>query len=194
MQTTNFSVLSMTNFIGDELAKCMDKISFRFKVKDSLDPEDYWESKPTVETFTYDDLDENGYPTHMPSVLVQPISEENGTCHFVVFVCVCAGAIQEIEKTVEVEGKKGVYKHIDSPDYTSFNAKRDLYKTALLLTEQVALALKRISNTNAALSNIQTSFPSPLLPDFPFCSGVVEFDARLSQTTAKINTKLASLL
>ncbi len=194
MQTANFDVLSMTKFIGDELAKRMDKITFRFKVKDSLDPKDYWEAKPTVETFTYDDLDENGYPTHMPSVLVQPISEENGTCHFVVFVCVCAGAIQEIEKTVEVEGQKGVYKHIDSPDYTSFGARRDLYKTALLLTEQVSLALKRISNTNAALSNIQTSFPSSLLPDIPYCSGVVEFDARIPQTASTIDTRIRELL
>ena len=189
-----FNVISLTDFIGDELAKSMDKISFRFKVKDSLDPEDYWEAKPTVETFTYDDLDENGYPTHMPSVLVQPISEENGSWHFVVFVCVCAGAIQEIEKTVEVEGKKGVYKHIDSPDYTSFNAKRDLYKTALLLTEQVALALKRIGNTNAALSNIVTNAPSPLLPDIPYCSGTVEFDARIPQTASTIDTRIRELL
>ena len=189
-----FNVISLTDFIGDELAKSMDKISFRFKVKDSLDPEDYWEAKPTVETFTYDDVDENGYPTHMPSVLVQPISEENGTCHFVVFVCVCAGSIQEIEKTVEVEGKKGVYKHIDSPDYTSFNAKRDLYKTALLLTEQVALALKRIGNTNAALSNIVTNAPSPLLPDIPYCSGTVEFDARIPQTASIIDTRIRELL
>ena len=194
MQTTNFSVLSMTDFIGDELAKSMDKISFRFKVKDSLDPEDYWEAKPTVETFTYDDLDENGYPTHMPSVLVQPISEENGTCHFVAFVCVCAGAIQEIEKTVEVEGKHNVYKHIDSPEYDALGCKRELFKATLLLTEQVALTIKRIGNNNADIKNVVTDAPSPLLPDFPYCSGVVEFDARISQTTAKINTKLSSLL
>lgn len=189
-----FNVISLTDFIGDELAKSMDKISFRFKVKDSLDPEDYWESKPTVETFTYDDLDENGYPTHMPSVLVQPISEENGTCHFVVFCCCVHPAVQDIEKTVPVEGRQGVYKHIDSPEYDALGCKRELFKATLLLTEQVALALKRIGNTNAALSNIQTSFPSPLLEEFPFCSGVVEFDARISQTTAKINTKLASFL
>lgn len=189
-----FNITSLTDFIGDELAKRMDKITFRFKVKDSLDPKDYWEAKPTVEMFTYDDLDENGYPTHMPSVLVQPISEENGKWHFVVFVCVCAGAIQEIEKTVEVEGKKGVYKHIDSADYDSFGAKKELYKTALLLTEQVALALKRIGNTNAALSNIVTNAPSPLLPDIPYCSGTVEFDARIPQTASTIDTRIRELL
>lgn len=189
-----FNVISLTDFIGDELAKCMDKITFRFKVKDSLDPKDYWEAKPTVETFTYEDLDENGYPTHMPSVLVQPISEEDGTWHFVLFVCVVHPAIQEIEKTDEIKGESGVYKHRDSADYDSFGVKKELYKTALLLTEQVALALKRIGNTNAALSNIVTNAPSALLPDFPYCSGTVEFDARISQTTSKINTKLASFL
>ena len=194
MQTTNFSVLSMTDFIGDELAKCMDKISFRFKVKDSLDPEDYREAKPTVETFTYDDLGENGFPTHTPSVLVQPIAENGGTWHFVVFCCCAHPAVQDIEKTVPVEGKQGIYKHIDSPEYDALGCKRELFKATLLLTEQVALTIKRIGNNNADIKNVVTDAPSPLLIDFPYCSGTVEFDARISQTTAKINTKLASLL
>ena len=78
-----------------------------------------------------------------------------------------------------------MYKHIDSPEYDALGCKRELFKATLLLTEQVALTLKRIGNNNADIKNVVTDAPSPLLPDFPFCSGVVEFDARISQTTRK---------
>ena len=191
-----FNVISLTDFIRDELERELSKTTFRWKSSDSTDPAEYGENKPCVCAYTYDDDDitSDGFPTHTPSVLVQPISEENGTWHFVVFCCCVHPAVQDIERTVPVEGKQGVYKHIDSPEYDSLGCKQELFKAALLLTEQVALALKRIGNTNAVLSNIVTDAPSPLLPDFPYCSGTVEFDARLSQTTSKINTKLASLL
>ncbi len=191
-----FNVLSLTDFIRDELDGELSKTTFRWKASDSTDPNEYGENKPCVYAYTYDDEDitSDGLPAHTPSVLVQPISEENGAWHFVVFCCCAHPAVQDIEKTVPVEGKQGVYKHIDSPEYDALGCRRELFKATLLLTEQVALALKRIGNTNAALSNIVTNAPSPLLPDFPYCSGTVEFDARISQTTAKINTKLASLL
>ena len=191
-----FNVISLTDFIRDELERELSKTTFRWKSSDSTDPAEYGENKPCVCAYTYDDDDitSDGFPTHTPSVLVQPISEENGTWHFVVFCCCVHPAVQDIERTVPVEGKQGVYKHIDSPEYDSLGCKQELFKAALLLTEQVALALKRIGNTNAVLSNIVTDAPSPLLPDFPFCSGVVEFDARIPQTASTIDTKLASLL
>ena len=191
-----FNVISLTDFIRDELDRELSKTTFRWKASDSTDPDEYGENKPCVYAYTYDDEDitSDGFPTHTPSVLVQPISEENGAWHFVVFCCCAHPAVQDIEKTVPVTGKHNVYKHIDSPEYDALGCKRELFKATLLLTEQVALALKRIGNTNAALSNIVTNAPSPLLPDIPYCSGTVEFDARLSQTTAKLDTKLASLL
>ena len=191
-----FNIISMTDFIRDELERELSKTTFRWKSSDSTDPDEYGENKPCVYAYTYDDEDitSDGFPTHTPSVLVQPISEENGTWHFVVFCCCSHPAVQDIEKTVPVEGRQGVYKHIDSPEYDSLGCKLELFKAALLLTEQVALTLKRIGNDNADIKNVVTNAPSPLLPDFPFCSGVVEFDARISQTTSKINTKLASLL
>ena len=190
------NIISLTDFIRDELEMGLEKTTFRWKSSDSTDPDEYRENKPCVYAYTYDDEDitSDGFPTHTPSVLVQPISEENGAWHFVVFCCCVHPAISDIEKTVPVEGKQGVYKHIDSPEYDALGCKRELFKATLLLTEQVALTLKRIGNNNADIKNVVTNCPSPLLPDFPYCSGTVEFDARISQTTAKINTKLASLL
>ena len=191
-----FNIISLTDFIRDELERELSKTTFRWKSSDSTDPNEYGENKPCVCAYTYDDEDitSDGLPAHTPSGLVQPISEENGTWHFVVFCCCAHPAVQGIEKTVPVEGRQGVYKHIDSPEYDALGCKRELFKATLLLTEQVALTLKRIGNNNADIKNVVTSCPSPMMPDFPYCSGVVEFDARLSQTTAKINTKLSSLL
>ena len=191
-----FNVISLTDFIRDELEMGLEKTTFRWKSSDSTDPNEYGENKPCVCAYTYDDddLTSDGLPTHTPSVLVQPIAENGGAWHFVVFCCCAHPAVSDIEKTVPVEGRQGVYKHIDSPEYDALGCKRELFKAALLLTEQVALTLKRIGNNNADIQNVVTSCPSPLIPDFPYCSGTVEFDARISQTTSKINTKLASLL
>ena len=191
-----FNIIGLTDFICDELERELSKTTFRWKSSDSTDPNEYGENKPCVCAYTYDDEDitSDGLPAHTPSVLVQPISEENGTWHFVVFCCCAHPAVQDIEKTVPVEGRQGVYKHIDSPEYDALGCRRELFKATLLLTEQVALTLKRIGNNNADIKNVVTNCPSPMMPDFPYCSGTVEFDARISQTTAKINTKLASLL
>ena len=191
-----FNVLSLTDFIRDELDRELSKTTFRWKSSDSTNPEEYGENKPCVCAYTYDDEDitSDGLPAHTPSVLVQPIAEKDGIWHFVVFCCCAHPAVQDIEKTVPVEGKQGVYKHIDSPEYDSLGCRRELFKATLLLTEQVALTLKRIGNNNADIKNVVTNCPSPMMPDFPYCSGTVEFDARISQTTEKINTKLASLL
>ena len=191
-----FNIIGLTDFIRDELERELSKTTFRWKSSDSTNPDEYGENKPCVCAYTYDDEDitSDGFPAHTPSVLVQPIEEKGGAWHFVVFCCCAHPAIQDIEKTVPVEGRQGVYKHIDSPEYDALGCKRELFKATLLLTEQVALTLKRIGNNNADIKNVLTDAPSPLLPDFPYCSGTVEFDPRLSQTTARINTKLASLL
>lgn len=189
-----FNVLTLTEYITNALSERMSKVTFRWKSSESPEYEDYHEVTPFVEGFTYDDTTEEGWPTHMPSILVQPISESGGVWHFVVFVCVVHPAIQEIEKTDPLEGKDGIYVHRDSIHYDGEGCRKELYRTALLLTEQVALALKRISNTNASVKNIDTSAPSPMMPDFPYCTGVVEFDAPLSQAASRIDTKLESLL
>ena len=191
-----FNIIGLTDFIRDELERELSKTTFRWKSSDSTDPNEYGENKPCVCAYTYDDEDitSDGLPAHTPSVLVQPISENGGTWHFVVFCCCTHPAVQDIERTIPVEGRQGVYKHIDSPEYDALGCRRELFKATLLLAEQVALTLKRIGNNNADIKNVVTNCPSPLLPDFPYCSGTVEFDARLSQTTSKINTKLASLL
>ena len=191
-----FNVISLTDFVRDELERELSKPTFRWKSSDSTNPDEYGENKPCVCAYTYDDEDitSDGFPAHTPSVLVQPIAEKNGTWHFVVFCCCAHPGVQDIEKTVPVEGRQGVYKHIDSPEYDSLGCRCELFKSTLLLTEQVALTLKRIGNNNADIKNVVTNAPSPLLPDFPYCSGVVEFDARISQTASTINTRIRELL
>ena len=191
-----FNVISLTDFVRDELERELSKTTFRWKSSDSTNPDEYGENKPCVCAYTYDDEDitSDGFPAHTPSVLVQPIAEKNGTWHFVVFCCCAHPGVQDIEKTVPVEGRQGVYKHIDSPEYDSLGCRCELFKSTLLLTEQVALTLKRIGNNNADIKNVVTNAPSPLLPDFPYCSGVVEFDARISQTASTINTRIRELL
>ena len=188
------NVLTLTEYITNALSERMSKVTFRWKSSESLDPDEYHEVTPFVEGFAYDDTTEDGWPTHTPSVLVQPISESGGVWHFVVFICAVHPAIQDVEKTVPLTGGDGIYVYKDSKEYDGFGCRKELYRTTLLLTEQVALALKRIANNNASIRNIDTSAPSPLLPDFPYCTGVVEFDAPLSQEASRIATKLDSLL
>ena len=122
-----FNIISLTNFIRDELERELEKTTFRWKSSDSTDPDEYSENKPCVYAYTYDDddLTSDGFPTHTPSVLVQPIAENGGTWHFVVFCCCAHPAVQDIEKTVPVTGKHGVYKHIDSPEYDALGCKRE---------------------------------------------------------------------
>lgn len=187
-------ILHLTDAITATLQARMDKLCFRWKSSDSTAEDDYHEARPKVTAFCYDYINENGLPDEMPSVLVQVLSESNGLVNYCVFVCVAHPAIQDIEKTVPVQQGSSVYKHIDSPDYTGLGCRLELYRTALLLTEQVSLALKRMANDCFPISDVEMTAPSPLLPDFPYCTATVTFNARISQVGSKIDTKLASLL
>lgn len=187
-------ILSLTDAITAALQERMNKVCFRWKNSSETDADSYHEVKPTVTAYCYDAVNDDGLPNEMPSVLVQVLSETGGLVTYCTFVCVAHPAIQDIEKTVPVQAGSSVYKHIDSQDYTGLGCRAELYRTCLLLAEQVSLALKRMANDCFPISDVEMTAPSPLLPDFPYCTATVTFNARISQVGSKIDTKLASLL
>ena len=187
------TIIEATEYIKTQLEKAMESLTFRWKSSET--PTEYEEVKPVVEAFTFDDTTD-GFPSKTPSILVQPVTESNDTWHFVVYIACVSPGVQDLEITTPVEGAEGVYEYSESDQYTSSCSRKELLKLALLLTEQVALAIKRVSNNNNALriSNIQTAAPSPMLPDWPYATSTIEFDYTYTQTKAVINTDLAALL
>lgn len=189
-----YDIISLTDSIAAALQERMNKLTFRWKNSASTAEDDYHEVKPTVSAYCYDYVNDDGLPDEMPSILVQVLSETGGLVNYCVFVCTVHPAVADIEKTVPVQPGSNVYKHIDSPDYTGIGCRAELYRTCLLLADQVSLALKRMANDGFPISDVEMTAPSPLLPDFPYATATVTFNARVSQIGAKISTKLASLL
>ena len=102
-----FNVISLTDFIRDELEKELEKTTFRWKSSDSTDPDEYRENKPCVCAYTYDDEDitSDGFPTHTPSVLVQPISENGGHSHLVQNINDLIGFIVDVQNLIGIHTK-----------------------------------------------------------------------------------------
>ena len=187
------TVIEATELLRSKIEEAFENITFRWK--DSENPEEYKEVKPTVEAFTFDDLTD-GFPAKTPSILVQPVSESNDIWHYVIYIACVSPGIQDKEITTPVKDKIDVYEYSESEDYTSGGGRKELLKLGLLLTEQVSLVIKRLANMNKSLriSNIQTNAPSPMLPDWPFATSTVEFDYTHNIVTSRINTDLAALL
>ena len=189
-----YDIITLTDAISHALQERMDKLSFRWKATDSTDKDAYHETKPRVSSYCYDYVNADNLPDEMPSILVQVLSESGGVVTYCAFICTVHPGTQDIEKTVPVSQGSQVYKHIDSPDYSGLGCRLELYKTCLLLADQVSLALKRMANDGFPISDVEMTAPSPLLPDLPYCTATVTFNARISQVGSKISTKLASLL
>ena len=187
------TIIEATEFIRSKVEEAMNALTFRWKRSEN--PTEYEEVKPVVEAFTFDDTTD-GFPSKTPSILVQPVSESNNVWHFVVYIACVSPGVQDQEITTPVEGTEGVYEYSESDDFTSSCSRKELLKLSLLLTEQVALAIKRLSNNDNSLriSNIQTAAPSPMLPDWPYSTSTVEFDYTYTNITSRINTDLADLL
>lgn len=189
-----YDIISLTDSITAALQERMNKLTFRWKNSASTAEDDYHETKPRVSSYCYDYVNDDNLPDEMPSILVQVLSESGGVVTYCVFICTVHPGTQDIEKTVPVQQASSVYKHIDSPDYTGLGCRLELYKTCLLLADQVSLALKRLANDGFPISDVEMTAPSPLLPDFPYCTATVTCSCRISQVGSKIDTKLASLL
>lgn len=187
------SVIEATEFLRTQLEEAFSNVTFKWK--NSENPSEYNEVKPVVEAFTFDDLTD-GYPTKTPSILIQPVTESNNVWHYVIYIACVSPGIQDKEITTPVKDKEGVYEYSESEEYTSGGGRKELLKLALLLTEQVSLACKRLANMNSSLriTDIQTNAPSPMLPDWPYATSTVEFDYSDNTITSRINTDLAALL
>lgn len=187
-------VIQRVEEVVEELQKSMNKITLRWKNSDATD--EYNEAKPQVYAFTYDDLSED-MPIHTPSVLVQVMGlSDDGVASFLVHVCICNPALQDKEVTHTVKDNPDLYEYDTGDDISSSHVRSELYKTCLMLGEQVYLAIKRMSNNKQSISNVSLDPPSPYLDKFPYCECSVSFTSEIIQTSMfdKVNTDVAHLL
>ena len=170
----------------------MNNVTLRWKNSDSTS--EYGEAKPTVYAFTFDDLNGN-YPLKTPSVLVQLMSvDDEGNCQYCVYCCVCNPALQGKEMTNPVEGSSGTYEYSDSDSIDSACVRSDLYKSCLMLGEQVYTAIKRMSNDGECISDVTLDTPNPYMSEFPYCECTIQFNLSISTTQSKINSELWDML
>ena len=170
--------------------KCAD-CTLRFKASSSVDSEDYVEITPQVYEFTFDDSSE--IPS--PCVLVQPVNVTSNNVHFVLYISVAHGGIQECEITVENPPGSRMYVYRDGSDFTSDGVRRELYRACLTLQTFVFNAMLKLSSSDARIQNLVLNPPSPYMESFPACEGTVEFDMTYdTRTVAYASTRLQELL
>ena len=187
-----YSIVSITKSISNELQSLMDKVTLRWKGSDQTS--EYIEKKPTVYAYTYDDLS-NGMPLNTPSILIQCMSlDDSGLASFLVHVCICNPARQDKEITKPVQGSNDTYEYGTQKTIDSAGVRSELYRACMMLGEHVYIALKRMSNSDRAISNVNLETPNPYLENFPYCECSVSFDVNCSQTETKTNSKLWDLL
>lgn len=187
-----YSIIALTESIKDELQSKCNKINYRFKSCDDTDK--YIEIIPHVYVWTYDDL-EAGMPLHTPSILVQLISiDDDETASYIVHVCVCNPALQDKEITRPVSGMGDLYEYMSTDGLNTSNIRSELYKSCVMLAEQVMIYIKQMSNTNYSFKDIVLNTPSPYMADFPYCQCTIEFSARKSVVQSQIDTKVWELL
>lgn len=170
-------IIQRTEQIANELQKYMNNICFRFKNSD--DTTEYNEVKPTVYSFTFDD-DTESTPLKTPSVLIQftGLNADN-IASFLVYINICNPALQDKEIVVPVEGKTNVYKYLDTDNINTSSVRLNLYKSCLMLAEQVYIALGKMSNSSQNITNIELQPPSPYLEKFPYCECTITFDSEI---------------
>jgi hypothetical protein len=187
-------VIQRVEEVVEALQKSMDKITLKWKDSDATD--EYCEAKPTVYAFTYDDLTDN-LPIKTPSVLVQFMGlSDSGIASFLVHVCVCNPALQDKEITTPSKENPDLYVYGTGDDISSSHIRSELYKSCLMLGEQVYLTLKRMGNCKQSISNVELDPPSPYLDKFPYCECCVSFESEIVQTSMfdKIDTDVIKYL
>lgn len=175
------------NYLTQKCADC----TLRFKASSSVEAEDYAEVTPQVYEFTFDDASE--IPS--PCVLVQPVSVTSSSVHFVLFISVAHGGIQEREIVDEDPAGSHQYVYRDGTDFTSDGVRRELYRACMGLQTFVFNAMLKLSSSDARIQNLTLNPPSPYMESFPACEGTVEFDmAYDTRTVAYAGTRLQDLL
>lgn len=179
---------ALTNLLTRDCSDC----TLRFKMSASTDAEDYAEVQPRVYAFTYDDFSSE---IPAPSILIQPTQIENGSIHYVIYVCVVHPAIMQCEIT---EGNpKGSWQFVykDGTNFTDAGVRPELYKASLMLAEVVFESLLKLSSSETRLKNLTINPPSPYMEEFPYCSCTVELDFSYDIYPKKMaSTRLQELL
>lgn len=187
-----YSVVTLTESITEALQAKMDEITLRFKSR--ADTDEYVEEKPKVYSWTYDDL-VDGMPLHTPSVLVQLTGvDDDESADYTIHVCVCNPATQAKEMTNPVQGYDDLYQYSEGEDISSATVRSDLYRSCVMLAEQVLIAIKRLSNDFYSFHDVEMETPSPYMQDFPYCQCSVNFIAKKSNVQSQINTKVWDML
>lgn len=175
------------NYLTQKCADC----TLRFKASSSVEAEDYAEVTPQVYEFTFDDASE--IPS--PCVLVQPVNVTASNVHFVLFISVAHGGIQECEIVDEDPTGSRQYVYRDGTDFTSDGVRRELYRACMSLQTFVFNAMLKLSSSDARIQNLTLNPPSPYMESFPACEGTVEFDMSYdTRTVAYAGTRLQDLL
>ena len=170
--------------------KCGD-CTLRFKASSSLEVEDYVEITPQVYEFTFEDASE--IPS--PCVLVQPVTVTSSNVHFVLYISVAHGGIQECEIVDENPEGSRHYQYRDGSEFTSDGVRRELYRACMTLQTFVFNSMLKLSSSDARIQNLTLNPPSPYMEMFPSCEGTVEFDMAYStQPVAYAGTRLQELL
>ena len=187
-------VIQRVEEVVEELQKSMSKITLRWKNSDATD--EYNEAKPQVYAFTYDDLSED-MPLHTPSVLVQVMElSDDGIASFIVHVCICNPALQDKELTYPLQDNPDLYEYGSGDDISSSHVRSELYKSCLMLGEQVYLTLKRMGNCKQSIRDVTLEPPSPYLEKFPYCECTVSFTSEIVQKSMfdKVDTDVIRCL
>ena len=187
-------IIQRVEEIAQALSRDMDKLTIKFKSSDATDS--YKEATPKVYSFTYDDLD-GSMPLNTPSVLVQFMGmDSNDVASFLVHVCICNPALQDKEIVNPLEGQEGVYEYQQTDGIDSARVRSELYRACLMLGEQVWLSLKRMSNINQSISNLEFNPPNPYLENFPYCDCTISFESEItcSKMFGLNNTDVSKLL
>lgn len=184
-------VFGCSDAIYEYLSQKCSECTLRFKKSASLDAEDYEEITPRVYEFTFDD------PSEIPSpcILIQPTSVTDGEVHYVLYVSVAHGGVQDVEITIENPPGSHRYVYKDGSDFTSDGVRRELYRACLSLQTYVFNAMLKWSSSDALLKNIKLTPPSAYLENFPSCEGTIEFDMHFETHPVKVaGTRLQDLL
>lgn len=184
-------VFGCSDAVFNYLTQKCEACTLRFKASSSLDADEYVEIKPKVYEFTFDDSSE--IPS--PCVLIQPVTVTASNVHFVIYVSVAHGGIQECEIVDEMPAGSHHYQYRDGSDFTSEGVRRELYRACMSLQTFVFNALLKLSSSDARIQNLTLNPPSPFMENFPSCDGTVEFDMAYStETVSYAGTRLQELL
>lgn len=186
------NIFTLTEHIAARLQAELDALTYRFKGTD--DANDSTETKPRVYTFTYDgELDRDQLPVHTPSVLLQVIKRDDARVSYLVHIYVVNASI--VDDEIAFDCGDGSYRMGEGDEPRECGARRDLYRSCLLLGESVYNALNTISlSCLARIDNVVLNAPIAYMEQFPACECTVSFDCALGNGESFVRSRLEEIL